>query len=99
MDSEAKPVPSKTDEEETLSVLGIIKKKLRPVLLRKWQVSRASLVAEAMEAGLSDEQLELVLRGFKRGYWTGAVDVSSLRPTDLRPNPDPLPAEAGSKVH
>jgi len=76
-------------------VLGIIKEKLRPLLLRKWRRSRASLVAEAMEAGLNDEQLELVLRGFRRGYWTGAVDVSSVEPMDLRPEPLPIT----SKVH
>lgn len=93
MDSDAK-APSRTGEEE-LSVLGIIKKKLRPILMRKWRVSRANIVAEAMEAGLTDEQLQLVLRGFKRGYWTGAVDISSLKPSDLRQ--DPLPED--SKVH
>lgn len=74
-------------------MLGIIREKLRPVLLRKWQRSRASLVAEAMEAGLTDEQIELVLRGFKRGYWNGAVDVSSIRPTDLHQDPAPTEAE------
>ena len=93
MDSDAK-APSRTPEE-VLGVLGIIKEKLRPVLLRKWRVSRANIVAEAMEAGLTDEQLQLVLRGFKRGYWTSAVDVSSIRATDL--HRDPLPEE--SKVH
>ena len=76
-------------------MLGIIKEKLRPLLLRKWRHSRASLVAEAMEAGLDDEQLELVLRGFRRGYWTGAVDVSSVKSTDLPPD-RPL---TKSKVH
>lgn len=80
---------------KTNEVLAAIKEKLRPLLLRKWNVSRASLVAEAMEAGLDDEQLELVLRGFRRGYWTGAVDVSSVRSTDLPENPPPTKV----KVH
>ena len=93
MDSDAKAV-GKTGEEE-LSVLSVIKEKLRPLLLRKWRRSRALIVADAMEAGLTDEQLQLVLRGFKRGYWSGAVDVSSISPTDL-----PQKArQTGSKVH
>lgn len=83
MDSDAKPT-GRTDEEEVPSVLSIIKEKLRPVLLRRWRMSRASLVAEAMEAGLDDEQLDIYLRGVRRGYWTGAVDVSSINAKDLR---------------
>jgi hypothetical protein len=94
MDSDPKPV-GRTEEEELPSVLGIIKEKLRPLLLRKWRHSRASLVAEAMEAGLDDEQLELVLRGFRRGYWTGAVDVSSVKSTDLRSDRP----QTKSKIH
>ena len=94
MESDAKPT-GRTDEEELPSVLSVIKEKLRPLLLRKWRRSRASLVAEAMEAGLDDEQLELVLRGFRRGYWTGAVDVSSVKSTDLLPDRAPTK----SKIH
>lgn len=76
-------------------MLGIIKEKLRPVLMRKWRTSRANVVSEAMEAGLSDEQLELVLRGFRIGYWSGAVDASSIKPADLHQDPQ----LEDSKVH
>jgi len=85
MDSDAKPTGTK-DEEEPLSVLGYIKEKLRPVLLRKWRSTRANLVAEAMAEGMTEEELGFYLAGIKRGYWSGAVDVSSLNPGDLRPS-------------
>jgi len=94
MNSETKQV-GKTGEEDLRSVLNIVKEKLRPLLLRKWRRSRASVVAEAMESGMTNEQLEIMLRAFKRGYWTGAVDVSSIGPRDLRRNREP----SGPKVH
>lgn len=86
----------KTEEDE-LSVLQRIKEKLRPVLLSKWRASRASIVAEAMEAGLSDHQIELVLKAFRRGYWDGAVDVSSLSPLNLLGHQEKCPDP--QKVH
>jgi hypothetical protein len=96
MDSEVK-TPGRTDEEEAPSVLQFIQKKLRPLMLRKWRGSRANVVAQAMEDGLSDEQMALYLAGFKLGYWNGAVDTASIKPGDLRPGPR-LPKKT-SKVH
>lgn len=93
MDSDANKT-GRTDEEP-LSVLGYIREKLRPVLLRKWRGSRANVVAEAMADGLSDDELELYLRGFKKGYWNGAVDTASISPRDLRPG---RPKKTG-KIH
>lgn len=83
--------PNKTGrtDEAPLSLLGYIREKLRPVLLRKWQQSRASVVAEAMADGMSDHDMELMLRGFKKGYWYGAVDTASISPRDLRPGRPP----------
>lgn len=83
MDSDANNT-SRTDEEAP-SVLGYIREKLRPLLLRKWRGSRANVVAEAMQEGMTDEELELYLAGFKRGYWDGAVDTASIKPRDLHP--------------
>jgi len=96
MDSDTKTPPGRTSEEEVTSVLGYIKDRLRPILLRKWQRSRANLVAEAMQDGMTDEELRIFLRGVKVGYWTGAVDVSSLKPSDLRQD---LASASESKVH
>lgn len=92
MDSDAKPA-SRTDEEDIPSVLSYIQEKLRPVLLRKWRQSRAAIVADAMEAGLTNEQLSLILQGFKQGYWTGAIDISSIKSEDLPPGSLPLNPE------
>jgi hypothetical protein len=97
MDSEVKTA-SRTDEEETPSVLRYIQEKLRPLILRNWRGSRANVVAEVMEEGLTDKELVLYLAGFKRGYWSGAVDTASIKPGDLRPGPRPLRRKT-SKVH
>ena len=96
MDSEGK-IPGRTDEEEAPSVLQYIQEKLRPLILRKWRGSRANVVAQAMEDGLSDEEMALYLAGFKQGYWSGAVDTASIKPGDLRP--DPHLQKKTSKVH
>ena len=79
--SEVKP-GGKTGEEVSSSVLALFKQKL-PRLLSKWRRSRATLVAEAMEAELSPEELEIFLKGFRRGYWNGAADVETLNPGGL----------------
>ena len=96
MDSEVK-IPGRTDEEEAPFVLQFIQEKLRPLILRKWRGSRANVVAQAMEEGLSDEDMALYLAGFKVGYWSGAVDTASIKPGDLRPG-RPLRKKT-SKVH
>jgi len=88
MDSEVKSTGT-TEEEEIPSVLDYLKKKVRSVLLRKWRNTRATFVAEAMAEGMTEEALELYLSGFKRGYWSGAVDVSSVHSKDLRQGSSP----------
>ena len=97
MDSETK-TPGRTDEEEVPSVLRYIQEKLRPLILRKWWGTRANVVAQAMEEGLTDEEMALYLEGFKRGYWSGAVDTASIKPGDLRPGRPPRRTKT-SKVH
>lgn len=97
MDSETK-IPGRTDEEETPSVFRYIQEKLRPLILQKWQGSRANVVAQAIEDGLTDKEMALYLAGFKRGYWNGAVDTATIKPGDLRPGPPPRRTKT-SKVH
>lgn len=82
VDSEAKPGRT---SEVTPSLLGMIREKLRPVLLGKWRASRRRAADKAAEAGMKERERQLFLAGFQEGYWKGARDVSAISPSDLRP--------------
>jgi hypothetical protein len=77
-------------------LLGYIREKLRPVLLKKWRVSRATALASAATEGLTESERDLFLAGHQTGYWQGAVDAAELKPADLHQDPT---TRRRSKVH
>jgi len=94
MESDTKA--SRTKEDERRSVLSYIREKLRPVLLKKWRVSRATALASAASDGMTELERDLFLAGHQAGYWQGAVDAAEIKPADLRP---PRDRREPGKVH
>ena len=96
MDSETKP--GRTRKEDAPSLLSFIRERLRPVLLKKWRVTRATALASAATEGLTETERDLFLAGHQAGYWQGAVDSATIKPKDLRRVPQD-PQDPGSKIH
>jgi len=93
MDSETKT--DRTPEEGSPSLLEHLRERLRPVLLKKWKISRSSALAAAATGGMTEAERDLFLAGHRAGYWQGAVDSAEIKPTDLRRGPP----DPGSKIH
>jgi hypothetical protein len=97
MESEAKPGRT---IETPLTVLQVLTEKFRPVLERAWRRSHAAANRDAKAQKLAKREEEIFLAGFQRGWVAGALDVTSVRPTDL-PDQDPSrpPGGSSSDVH
>lgn len=80
-------------------MLDVIKERLRPVFMKKFQAARGNAKAACLAAGMSEEQAELFLEGFDEGWLRGAVDSASVKPEDLRPARLRAKKPAQSGVH
>lgn len=73
-------------------MLGIIREKLRPVLLRRWRRSRTTALKFTKEGGMTERERSLYMAGFHSGWIAGAQDIHAVRPADLQgPDQDPDP--------
>jgi hypothetical protein len=82
MDSEPK---SGRSEEATLSLLGAIRERLKPILLGRWRAARKQVSDRVARDGLTAREQRLFFGGFQEGYWRGARDVTTISPSDLCP--------------
>jgi hypothetical protein len=80
MDSETKP---DSPEGQSKSTLVLLMGRLRPFLIRSW---RKASVRARRKTELKGAALDRYMEGFQAGYWTGAVDVSQIRDSDLLPS-------------
>jgi hypothetical protein len=97
MASDANTKPSRSEEEHLPSMLGVIREKLRPILLRRWRRSRANALKAAEDGGLTDRERSAYMAGFTNGWISGAQDIHAVKPSDLQgPAPDQDP---DSDVH
>jgi len=80
MDSETKP---DSPEGQSKSTLVLLMDRLRPFLIRSW---RKASVRARRKTELKGAALHRYMEGFQAGYWTGAVDVSQIRDSDLLPS-------------
>jgi hypothetical protein len=79
-------------------MLEVIREKLRPLFLRKFNVSKRGAHRAALEAGMTPKERRLFMSGFAEGWMRGAVDATAVKASDLHP-PAPPPEEDSSEVH
>lgn len=75
-------------------MLGIIREKLRPILLHRWKRSRANALKIAESGDMTERERSLYMAGFQSGWISGAQDIHAVKPSDLQgpgqdQDPDP----------
>jgi hypothetical protein len=90
MASDANTKPSRSEEDQLPSMLGIIREKLRPILLHRWKLSRANALKVTEHGGMTERERSLYMAGFQNGWISGAQDIHAVKPSDLQaPRQDP----------
>jgi hypothetical protein len=64
-------------------MLEAIRDKLRPLVLRKFSLSKRGAHRATVQAGLSARERRLYMSGFEHGWVRGAVDVTTVKAQDL----------------
>jgi hypothetical protein len=80
MDSD--PKPGNTDRE-TLSVFAQIRERVGSILTVKWRRATRNARDIAERDGIPEEDREAFYAGFEYGYWNGAQDAASIKPSLL----------------
>jgi len=89
--------PKADSSDSDPSMLANIMDRLKPVLFRRWKKASRAAKRAAKDTGVTD--VDAFMAGFQKGYWSGAVDVSTerLKPKDLPPTPELVMTK--TKIH
>lgn len=94
----SKDNPNSSDQAG--SMLAVIMDRIKPILLKRWNISSRAARKAAKEAGVQD--IKAYMAGFQQGYWKGAADVSqvTLKPMDPhREDSETVLSMAKTKLH